>query len=83
MANIEWDEDLRGLDVDAQWGKIKYTVLKSVERHVPYKKENRGNKPLWLSPRAEVAIRKRNSAWTKYLHIHWAEDLTKYKVLRN
>ena len=83
MASIEWDEDLRGLDVDAQWEKIKNTVLKSVERHVPYKKDNRGNKPLWLSPRAEVAIRKRNSAWTKYLHSHRTEDLNKYKVLRN
>ena len=86
LSEINWDKELEGKNTQDSWTKIKLTVHKLIDNHIPKKRNsnsNRPTKPLWMNDKAMAAIKKKRDSFKRYLQTREGADYQSYAKFRN
>ena len=72
LESINWQEVLSGKSTQEMWNEIQTTILQAVELSVPVVKprssiSNFRKKPLWMDSKVMAKLKKKKSAFTRYL----------------
>ena len=78
---INWEEELRGLDVEMMWEKIRMRITEAVEKHVPLRRNRMAGKPKWLNHEILTLIGRKRKAWQKWKECASEENKRVYKCL--
>ena len=81
MAEINWDEELEGRNVEETWEKIKTVLTEVTEEYVPWRRVQHKIRPKWYNKEVEGAIRKKRKAWNRWKKTKKKEDKEDYQKL--
>ena len=66
LQQVNWDNELKGLNTEDSWIKFKEKVDKAQEACVPKKKRRPNNRPIWMTRSIMRIIRKKIRLWKVY-----------------
>ena len=76
---IDWEEELKGLDTERTWQKLKNMVTGAMDRHIPWKSMKGRKKPRWLTGGIKRLIRKKKQLWARSRQSGSSRDQEAYK----
>ena len=80
-VNIDWEAELEEKNVNEMWEIITEKVNDAVEKHVPWCKIKKANKPKWMDNEVAKAIKEKKNAWKKWKKTKSVEEKVEYKKL--
>ena len=87
LANQNLHEQMKDLDVIDSWNLLKRKIVELRDRYVPRSRVviGKGKKvrPLWMNQKALRKVRKKHSAYRRYLQTKDGEDYQAYVAARN
>ena len=82
IKKVNWKDSIK--EIEEGWKIIESTIHKAIEKHVPKSVINTNKRrPLWMNPTCLSKVRKKHSAWKRYLETKSGEDYLKYTRARN
>ena len=83
IKKVNWKDSIK--EIEEGWKIIESTIHKAIEKHVPKSviNTNKRRRPLWMNPTCLSKVRKKHSAWKRYLETKSGEDYLKYTRARN
>lgn len=86
MMDQDWDEKMRHLSTNEAWDLFQSEMNKAIQQCIPKSKAN-GNpankKPMWMSTRALIKVRKKHKAWQRYMETREGSAYKAYARARN
>src|SRR5664279_2948095 len=89
LGKINWQETLCDKSVEEMWNLIHGHILEAVHKNVPANKAQGSNnivshkKPLWMNEIVLAKLRKKKSAYSRYLETRDGRDNLEYVKIRN
>ena len=87
LQREDLSEKLKDVDCDQAWGVVKETLTRIRNKYVPSTRVRIGNnvrkKPLWMNDAALRKVRKKHSAYRRYLTTREGKDYLEYVRIRN
>ena len=85
MAIVDWDEELRGLDLSRSWSRLTEIYIKLVQEHIPESgsRRNREGCIPYLTQSCFDAIRAKHQKWLKFKYCNTVKNFNRYKQARN
>ena len=65
LSIIDWYTDLRGLDTDSTWLKIKNMLNEVTAKYVPLKKPRPSTRPVWMNREISRAMERKRRLWRR------------------
>ena len=63
MAEIDWKNEMDGLDVNAMWQLISTTLKSAIDTYIPIKKSGGKTQPVWFDNEVKKCIEMKRRAW--------------------
>jgi len=70
LSVVNWSELFHDMSVIDMWQAFKAIITELIEAHIPLKGNKFRKKCHWLRPTTIKMIKKRDSAWKKYIHFN-------------
>jgi len=67
FGNIDWENNMRGKNVEEAWNIIKNTIDEGINRFVPKKRRRQNGRPPWMTRTILRQIRKKQRKWNNYM----------------
>lgn len=83
LGNIDWDEELRDLDVNAKWDRFCAKINEAVEQFVPVGTKRNMKYPKWSNKSTRAARRYKIKMWRQYKESKNYVDYLRYKKAQN
>ena len=80
LQQIDWQNELNGLNVDESWIKFKNVVDDAQNACVPKKLRRANNRPIWMTRNLMRIIRKKRRLWKVYKS---SKDYQEYLAYKN
>lgn len=83
LRNVDWDEELKELEVNDQWNKFCSIIDTAVEKFVPLGYAKSKKYPRWMNKTAKAARKYKSKMWIAYRASDTYNDLVEYKRAQN
>lgn len=86
LASLNLENKIQGLKAQEAWDILSNNIEELVKEFVPYVRKNRSNKkkkPLWMSEKALAKVKKKRSAYQRYMQTREGTDYLLYAQARN
>ena len=85
MLNIDWKTALVDTSTQETTDKLEQTIKEAVDQCVPHDTvtDNDRDKSIWMTKSALRIVRRKHSAWIRYLNTKEGEDYQTYIRSRN
>ena len=85
MLNINWENELENLDVEASWEILKTKLSEAETECIPIKRvsKEKRRRPIWMNANTLRKIKKKHSAWNRYQRTKDGQDYIKFAKARN
>jgi hypothetical protein len=85
ISKHKWKDDLTSLTVEESWNLFEKRLMDAMERNIPKRKQKvRGKwKPLWMNETVLIKLKKKHSAYKRYLETREGEEYQQYARTRN
>jgi Endonuclease-reverse transcriptase len=80
---VDWDVELADKSVNGMWDRIKEIVLDCRDRHVPIRKAQTSDSPVWMRNSIRKGITNRGKKWKRFQFRKTYCNEAKYKNVRN
>jgi len=85
MKKHKWKQDLTGLTVEESWNLFEKRLMDAMKHHIP-KRRQKGReklKPLWMTQKVLIKLKKKQTAFKRYLMTREGKDYQQYARTRN
>ena len=87
IAALNWDQLLTEPSVEENWTIFEKHMSEIIEKNIPYRTQSKNGKlkkkPLWMNNSALDKVRRKNTAFKKYLNSREDQDYSEYCIERN
>jgi endonuclease/exonuclease/phosphatase family metal-dependent hydrolase len=87
IQDMDWNLEFENKSVEQNWGLFMEKVKVSQDKWIPRRKSRklpyRKPKPLWMNEKALSKVKKKHSAWKRYLETRDGESYREYCKARN
>eukprot|EP00794_Sanderia_malayensis_P016301 gene16301-17938_t len=85
LASHSWEEELKHMNIEESWNLLESRILEAVKRNIPRSKTNlkQNRKPIWMNSKVFTKLKKKTSAFKRYMKSKEGEDNQAYAKLRN
>jgi hypothetical protein len=84
LGGIDWKNLLEEKSCEDAWECLHNRIQEAIEKFVPKSKPpGKKTKPKWMTPELQEKIRKKQTAYRKYMNTREGADYQKYSKLRN
>ena len=91
LGEVDWIGILHDKTVDEMWKQIQEKIMEAVKSHVPASRARRledgpyrqRKKPLWMNENVLAKLRKKKTAYSRYLQTKEGKDYLEYVKARN
>ena len=80
LSSIDWQDRLRGLNVNEMWTLLLDAVTEGMKRYVPLCKDKRRKFPVWMNKCARRARNSKIKTWNRYNLSKSYNDEVEYKL---
>ena len=83
LLDIKWEEELRGLNTNEMWQKIKDQIHKAVDKFIPVTKQGNQKTKKWMDKKTLETVRKKKRLWRLWKKTEKDADHQKYLQANN
>jgi len=85
MREVDWEAKLNGKTVEEMWDEISGKITDGMKKYIPtyHIRMDKPGKPLWMNEVTLRKVRKKHSAWRRYVTTKEGRDYQEYCKYRN
>ena len=82
FADINWEEEMKEMDIDSMWTYFCAKIEDAIERYIPINSKKRSKLPKWMNKNSRQACKAKAKLWKIYQKTRSYNDLMEYKTFK-